>query len=174
MAYPDEATPVLLLLVLAERHFADALQAHLLAAGFDDHRVVHHRVMAHVTHEGVRLTDLAQKAGVTKQAMSELVVDLESLGYLQRSADPRDGRAKLIGFTDKGRAAVVAAMDAFERMEGALDARTLRGLRSGLLAALDTDLASHALDAASARGPDADDSGFEWSPPFDESPAEQW
>lgn len=112
--------------------------------------------MAHVTHEGVRLSDLAQKAGVTKQAMSELVVDLESLGYLKRSADPRDGRAKLICFTDKGRAAVVAAMQAFERMEGALDARTIRGIRRGLLAALDTDLAPEALDTAS-HGPDAND-----------------
>jgi DNA-binding MarR family transcriptional regulator len=149
VAHPDEATPVLLLLVLAERHFADALQEHLVAAGFDDHRAVHHRVMAHVTHEGIRLTDLAERAGVTKQAMSELVADLEALGYLQRSADPRDGRAKLIGFTDKGRAAVTAAMRAFERMEGALDVRSLRGLRRGLLAALETDLAPDELAAAS-------------------------
>ena len=38
--------------------------------------------MAHVTYEGIRLTELAEKAGITKQAMSELVVDLEQLGYL--------------------------------------------------------------------------------------------
>jgi DNA-binding MarR family transcriptional regulator len=140
VTYPDEDTPVLLLVVLAERHLAEALQAHLVAAGFHDHRVVHHNVMAHVTHDGIRLTELAEKAGVTKQAMSELVIDLERLGYLERTPDPHDGRAKLIAFTDKGRAAVDAAMRAFEQMDGALGERSVRSLRRGLLAILDTPL----------------------------------
>ena len=144
MVYPDERTPLLLLLVLASRHLTEALQAHLVEAGFEDHRVVHHNVMAHVTHDGIRLTELAEVAGITKQAMSELVIDLETLGYLQRSTDPLDGRAKLIGFTDKGRAAVHAAMRAFEHIDAVLDARlgsnTLRALRRGLLATLDAPL----------------------------------
>ena len=138
MAYPDEDTPVLLLITLAERHLANALQAHLVAAGFDDHRVVHHNVMAHVTFEGIRLTELAEKAGITKQAMSELVIDLERLGYLTRTADPHDRRAKLIGFTDKGRAAVREAMRAFAAMESPLGERSLRTLRRSLLTILDT------------------------------------
>lgn len=138
VAYPDEDAPILLLLALAERHLAEALQAHLVAAGFEDHRVVHHNVMAHVTYEGIRLTELADKAGITKQAMSELVIDLERRGYLQRSADPHDGRAKLIGFTEKGRAAVQEAMRAFEEMEVALGQRSLRSLRRALLAILAT------------------------------------
>jgi DNA-binding MarR family transcriptional regulator len=140
VAYPDETTPILLLVVLAERHLAEALQVHLVAAGFEDHRLVHHNVMAHVTHEGIRLTELAEKAGITKQAMSELVIDLERLGYLQRTADHQDGRAKLIGFTDKGRAAVEAAMRAFEQMDAALGDRSVRDVRRGLLAVLDTSL----------------------------------
>ena len=139
MAYPDEDTPVLLLITLAERHMANHLQAHLVAAGFDDHRVVHHNVMAHVTFEGIRLTELAEKAGMTKQAMSELVIDLEQLGYLTRAPDPHDRRAKLIGFTDKGRAAVQAAMHAFVEMESALGERSLRSLRRSLLTILATD-----------------------------------
>jgi DNA-binding MarR family transcriptional regulator len=138
--YPDHETPVLLLVTLAERHLADALQAHLVAAGFTDHRLVHHNVMAHVTYEGLRLTELAEKAGITKQAMSELVLDLEQLGYLTRTADPHDGRAKLIGFTDKGRAAVREAMRAFAEMESALGERSLRSLRKGLLTILATPL----------------------------------
>jgi DNA-binding MarR family transcriptional regulator len=140
VAYPDDETPVLLLVTLAERHLAQALQAHLVAAGFDDHRVVHHNVMAHVTYEGIRLTELADKAGITKQAMSELVVDLEQLGYLVRTADPHDRRAKLIRFTDKGRAAVREAMLAFVEIESALGERSLRSLRRGLLTILATDL----------------------------------
>lgn len=138
MSYPDEDTPILLLLTLAERHLAEALQTHLVAAGFDDHRVVHHNVMAHVTFEGVRLTQLAEKAGITKQAMSELVIDLEQLGYLERTPDPHDRRAKLIGFTEKGRAAVDEAMRAFADIESALGERSLRSLRRSLLTILDT------------------------------------
>lgn len=140
MTYPDEGTPLLLLLVVAQRHLVDALQARLVAAGFDDHRAVHHNVMAHVTHEGVRLTDLANRAGITKQAMSELVRDLEGHGYLQRTPDPADGRAKLIGFTAKGRAAVDAAMRAFEEIDEALGDRSVRALRRELLAVVGTSL----------------------------------
>lgn len=140
VSYPDEQTPLLLLIVLAERHLAEALQARLVAAGFDDHRLVHHNVMARVTYQGIRLTDLANKAGMTKQAMSELVIDLERLGYLQRTVDPRDGRAKLIGLTDKGRAAVEAAMRAFAEMDAVLGDRSVRALRRGLLNILETPL----------------------------------
>jgi len=139
VAYPDEHTPVLLLIVLAERHLAEALQARLLSAGFEDHRLVHHNVMAHVTYEGIRLTDLAERAGITKQAMSELVIDLERLGYLQRTADPQDGRAKLINFTDKGVAAVKAATGAFEEMNAILGDKAARALRRGLLTILETN-----------------------------------
>lgn len=140
MSYPEESTPILLLIVLAERHLVRALQWRLLAAGFEDHRSVHHNVMAHVTYEGIRLTELADKAGITKQAMSELVIDLERLGYLERTADPQDARAKLIRFTDKGRGAVEAAMRAFEEIEAALGDHSVRALRRGLLAVLNSSL----------------------------------
>lgn len=134
--YPNEDTPILLLIALAERHLAGALQAHLFAVGFDDHRLVHHNVMAHITHEGTRLTELADKAGITKQAMSELVIDLERLGYIERTPDPRDRRAKLIGFTEKGRAAVQEATRAFQAMDVAIGAASVQALRRGLLAIL--------------------------------------
>ena len=140
MGYPNAETPLLLLLALAERHLTEALQQHLVAAGFTDHRVVHHRVMAHVTHEGIRLTELADRAGMTKQAMSELVVELERLGYLHRSPDPSDGRAKLIGFTDKGRAAVKAATRAFQHMDAVIGGESLTLQRHHLLSTLQARL----------------------------------
>ena len=155
MPYPDAQTPLLLLLVLAERHLTQALQEHLVESGFGDHRVVHHHVMAHVTHEGVRLTELADKAGITKQAMSELVIDLERLGYLQRSIDQRDRRAKMIGFTDKGRAAVEAAGRAFAHMHGAIGVESLAALRPALLAVLETSLSpSHSSNQSRQPEPD--------------------
>jgi len=157
VGYPDQDTPLLLLLVLADRHVAAALQQHLLAAGFHDHRLVHHTVMAHVTHEGLRLTELAARAGVTKQAMSELVTDLVKLGYLQTKPDPADGRAKLITFADRGRRAVDAAMKAFGTIDKLLDARItpqgLRRLRQSLVEVLETSLEPSAGASTSAGAP---------------------
>ena len=144
MTYPDEQTHLLLLLVLAERHMVNALQEHLVAAGFVDHRVVHHNVMAHVTYDGIRLTDLAERAGITKQAMSELVRDLVKLGYLRTRPDPDDGRAKLITFTTRGHQAVEAATEAFRSVDRALaeqlGPQTLEALRHSLLGVVATPL----------------------------------
>jgi DNA-binding MarR family transcriptional regulator len=157
VAYPDEDTPLLLLLVLADRHVAAALQQHLIAAGFHDHRLVHHTVMAHVTYDGIRLTELAARAGVTKQAMSELVTDLVKLGYLQTKPDPADRRAKLITFADRGRRAVDAATKAFGTMDKRLEARVtpqgLRRLRRSLVEVLGTSLQPSAGAASSAGAP---------------------
>lgn len=157
MAYPDEDTPLLLLLVLADRHVAAALQEHLVAAGFHDHRLVHHTVMAHVTYEGLRLTELAVRAGVTKQAMSELVTDLVKLGYLQTKPDPADGRAKLITFADRGRCAVDAARKAFDTMDGVLEKQItpqgLRRLRRSLVEVLETSLEPSVGPAVTADAP---------------------
>jgi DNA-binding MarR family transcriptional regulator len=144
----DERTPLLLLLTHATRHVVDGLQSHLVAAGFEDHRVVHHNVMAHVTFDGIRLSDLAERAGITKQAMSELVADLERRGYLTRAPDPHDGRAKLIRFTDRGADAVQAAGEAFAHMDAALAERlgdaAVADLRTGLVGVLHTPLGAPA------------------------------
>ena len=59
----------------------------------------------------VRLTELASRAQLSLAATSELVNELESLGYLTRRPDPADGRAKLIDLTDRGRGLLGAAGD---------------------------------------------------------------
>ncbi len=128
-----------------------------MAEGFHDHRVVHHTVMAHVTHDGIRTTELAQRAGVTKQAMSELVRDLVALGYLRTKPDPHDGRAKLITFSERGQRAVDVAMSSFDTMEEVLAKRigpgALRSLRRSLVRLLDTSLAPPAVPSRSDSGP---------------------
>lgn len=77
------------------------------AAGDDRIRVAHTTLFPHVTFDGIRLTELADKLGVTKQAVQQLVDELEELGMFERVPDPEDGRAKLIRWTDTGRAAIV-------------------------------------------------------------------
>ena len=51
---------------------------------------------------GTRLTELATRAGVTKQAMMQLVDDLEAQGSVRRRADADDARAKVVQMTSKG------------------------------------------------------------------------
>ena len=51
---------------------------------------------------GTRLTALAESAGMSKQAMGQLVDDLERLGYVERVPDPADGRAKIVRLTRRG------------------------------------------------------------------------
>ena len=53
---------------------------------------------------GSRLTDLADRSGLTKQAVGEAVAELERKGYVERVPDPLDGRAKIIKLTRARRA----------------------------------------------------------------------
>lgn len=88
---------------------ADALIAELHArmtqAGYGDVRDAHGCVFGNIVPAGMRLTELAELAGMTKQAVGEAVSDLETLGYAERLADPADGRAKIIRLTERGEAA---------------------------------------------------------------------
>lgn len=58
--------------------------------------------LIHLDVEGTRINVLADRAGMTKQSMGQLVAELESLGYVTRSPDPADRRATLVHFTDSG------------------------------------------------------------------------
>ncbi|MGH0036975.1 MAG: MarR family winged helix-turn-helix transcriptional regulator [Myxococcota bacterium] len=64
----------------------------------------HSSVLIHLKGEGRRLTELAESAGITKQAMGKLVDELEQIGYVERVPDRDDGRAKIVRFSKKGRA----------------------------------------------------------------------
>lgn len=73
--------------------------------GYPDIRSSHIHVLAHLPRSGIRLTDLAERAHLSLAAASEFVSELEQLGYLERLPDRRDGRAKVILPTKKGRKA---------------------------------------------------------------------
>ena len=64
--------------------------------------VYHTALISNLDIEGTRITTLADRAGMTKQAMGQLVNDLEARGYIRREPDPNDKRAVLIKFTDLG------------------------------------------------------------------------
>jgi DNA-binding MarR family transcriptional regulator len=79
-------------------------------AGFDDLRPAHTAVFQHIAAAGSRLTDLAERAQITKQSMGYLVDHLEQRGYVERRPDPRDRRAALVCLTDRGWAQIGAAL----------------------------------------------------------------
>ncbi len=71
--------------------------------GYGDVREPHLHIFGNVGIDGVRLTDLASRAQLSLATTSELVSELQGLGYLERRPDPADGRAKLIFPTNRGR-----------------------------------------------------------------------
>ncbi len=76
--------------------------AELTRAGHPDLRPSHFSVFQHLDAEGTRVTTLADRAQMTKQAMGELVSDLERRGYVERVPDSTDRRAKLVVRTKRG------------------------------------------------------------------------
>jgi DNA-binding MarR family transcriptional regulator len=75
----------------------------LRSRGYDDITPAHIYVFQTPGPDGVRPTELAQRALTTKQAMNHLLAGLEERGYLERVAAPGDGRARLLRLTSKGR-----------------------------------------------------------------------
>ena len=63
----------------------------------------HIHITRHLPAEGARLTELASLAGMTKQAMGDLVTQCEAWGLIERLPDPLDARAKRVCFTHTGR-----------------------------------------------------------------------
>jgi DNA-binding MarR family transcriptional regulator len=79
----------------------------LNAAGFGELRVPHMAVLQFPGPDGVRPGILAERAGMSKQAMNQLLRSLDALGYLARSDAPGEGRARIVRLTKRGRAAYV-------------------------------------------------------------------
>ena len=67
--------------------------------------------------DGARPTTLAERAGMSKQAMNQLLRSLESLRYIARSDAPDEGRARIIRFTKRGRAAYAKIHDLLRDIE---------------------------------------------------------
>lgn len=101
--------PLPTLLTQARDIALEGLHRQLADEGFEGIRFVHGSVFRYIDAEGSRLTTLAERSGLTKQAIGELVGELEEHGYLERIADRADRRAKIIRLTDQGRTAQAAA-----------------------------------------------------------------
>ncbi len=89
----------------------------LAAAGFEDVRPAHFTVFQHMPPQGIRLTELAEAALLTKQSMGYLVDELETRGYVERAPDPTDRRAKVVRLTARGRQVEDTVRATIQRLE---------------------------------------------------------
>jgi DNA-binding MarR family transcriptional regulator len=89
----------------------------LAEAGHTELGLTHINLTRNLDLAGTRLTELARLAGMTKQSMGELVSQAEAIGIITRRRDPKDGRARLIVFTARGRRWLDAFRSALETAE---------------------------------------------------------
>ena len=82
--------------------FAESYEEGMADTQYSDQRVTSGQVFGHIEDGGLTVTELARRAGMSKQSMAELVDKLLASGYLRCAPDPHDRRAKLIMTTDKG------------------------------------------------------------------------
>jgi DNA-binding MarR family transcriptional regulator len=124
------------LLNAVKEDLARLMRERLWAAGHTEVRAAHGHVFRQLRGGPARLTDMAEGAGMTKQAFAEHVAHLEQLGYVERVPDPEDGRAKLVVTTARGQEAMAIAQQAFADLEDELGAAIgqarIRELRSTL------------------------------------------
>ena len=126
------------LLFRAARRMNERAVARVQAAGARGVRLGHTALLPHIDFGGTRLTDLAERAGVTKQAVGQAVEELERLGVVRRLPDPEDGRARRVHFTRKGFQALLQGLGVLGALEDEVAARLGRreaaALKAGLAA----------------------------------------
>ncbi len=84
------------LLQLALRDFQTRCAEKLHARGYTQLSATHLTILSYIDPEGTRIVNLAERAGMTKQSMGDLIRELEKQGYVERSPDPHDKRAVMI------------------------------------------------------------------------------
>jgi DNA-binding MarR family transcriptional regulator len=121
--------------------------------GFAGLRPAHSRLFENLDRHGTRLGELAERAQMTRQSMSELVTAMERAGYVAREQDPLDLRARIIRLTPRGREMIRASILVLEELQDEWLARLGRGPLSSLPQALERALGqAPELPAAAARG----------------------
>jgi DNA-binding MarR family transcriptional regulator len=135
----DEAMPnTAVLMFIAYRAAESEVMAALATDGADDITLAQSRLLARLEPGEMRLTKLADSAGVTKQTAGALVDQLVRSGHILRTADPADGRARLVSLSEKGlalsRAAATAAAKVECKWREHLGHKVFDQMRDGLVA----------------------------------------
>ena len=109
-------------LMVASRAHTAAVTARLGLRGYHDFPFASASLLWLLDEGGTRSTVLALRAGVSKQAMSQLVRLMERPGYLEQVSDPTDTRAKVVRMTKRGEAVKTACVEVREQLNRELAA----------------------------------------------------
>lgn len=112
------------------------------ASGRGDLRPSHMGIFPHLDLDGTRIGELARRMEVSKQAVSQLVDDLERADMVTRRPDPDDARARRVELTDAGRRSMLEGLEVLRSIEE----EALRALPSARREGFAQDLA-RVLDA---------------------------
>ncbi len=110
--------PLPALIALSFAQISTGLMREVRAAGYKDLRLHHFmNVFRFMSGQGDRPAELARQAGVTPQAMSAVLGELEGLGYIRREPDPIDRRSQVVQWADRGLQAGQIAEGYFAKLE---------------------------------------------------------
>lgn len=114
-------------LMRAARLLNEQALARVRAHTQQDIRPAHTAVFPHIDLQGTRLTSIAERMGMSKQAVGQLVGELEAMGAVERVPDPSDGRAKLVRFCQRnGRSVLFDGLAVLAEFEAELAAEVGR------------------------------------------------
>lgn len=134
--HPDWQPTVPALVNLVAASGAPGLRAAFTAAGLDGIRPAQAVALVPLANGGLHASDLADRLGVTRQAVAQAIAALERHGYVSRAPDPVDARARIIELTTRGRQALRVmrshAVDLEARWERVLGRQRLGELRESL------------------------------------------
>lgn len=85
-------------------------------------RPAHTALFPHIDLQGTRPSVLAERLGISKQAVGQLVDDLMKMGLLEQVADPADGRARLVKFSARGKKGLLTGLATLGELEAQLAA----------------------------------------------------
>lgn len=124
------------LLNTAINRFESRILQQMDEAGYSGFSLSHIAITRNLDIEGTRATELAKRAGITKQSVGELITQLEAGGIVARKPDPTDKRSRIVFFTPSGlkwlNAFGTALQQAEAEMEKELGAQRLKQLRQAL------------------------------------------
>jgi DNA-binding MarR family transcriptional regulator len=128
------------LLQRASRQYSDQALAKLDSYGHGGLSLFHTTLISHLDIEGTQISTLAERAGMSKQAMGQIAKELEERDYILRVPDPIDKRAVLLKFTETGYAFLQDAYQVKVEIEteyseilGEENMKTLKSLLENLL-----------------------------------------
>ena len=129
------------LLVAATRAINRHITSELQQRGYEHTRPGHAALLANLDLEGNSVTEIADRAHISKQAMARLAVELEEMGLITREPSESDGRMLMLRFTRSGKMLVRASVLIVDNVESELTrkvgARSLANLKKSLAAIID-------------------------------------